>query len=161
MRNSGSLWDLGISFSHAASINYPITVCLMKNAKPLEDQHDLEHNVWSFTEYSPERAAHLYNNWKKCFAASKVHPGVKEAYEQGLRLLEICTGDYENPHYIPVVPDLAIKALKKQWRLDYCRFYHLVTKNTSNRENADSSTSVAAPNPKGGTTSAIDHNVLC
>lgn len=126
----------------------PAAVCETENAKAFEAQAEVDHRSWSFTAYPPERVAHLYHNWKKCFDNPQVHPGVKEAYEQGLGLLEVCTGDYDNPYYIAIATDLNIEALKKQWHLDYCLFYRLVTRNPSNREKAGSGASVTVPNQK-------------
>ena len=122
----------------------------MNSAEFFENQPQfIERRGWSFVEYSPEMVVHLYHSWKKCFPNPKVNPGVKQAYEQGLSLLEICRDDYDNPHYIPVVPDLNIDALKKQWCLDYCYSHHLLPRSKSRDKNSNSRAPVADSNPKG------------
>ena len=72
----------------------------------------------------------------------------QKAYDEELSLLEICTGDYENPLYVSVTPNVDMAYLKEKWCSDYCAFHDLVIVNSTDRENADRS--VAADAPKEG-----------
>jgi hypothetical protein len=53
---------------------------------------------------------------------------VHEAFDENLPLIEICTGDYHNPMYIVVTPNVDIYYLKKRWCVDYCTFHHLLVR---------------------------------
>jgi hypothetical protein len=119
-------------------------VCDMNNTQFIEDQHRLGYRNWSFTEYFPQRVAHLFHNWNKCFPDFKVPPGVKQAYEQGLSLLEVCAGSYDNPRYFPITANLDIELLKKQWCLDYYFCYRVVTGKEPGKAYVNHSASVYA-----------------
>lgn len=75
--------------------------------------------AWSFVVYPPDRAASIYARSKAPCAA------LVEAYACKLPLIEICTGDYENPQYIAVTSQVDLVALKKSWCLAYCEAHQL------------------------------------
>jgi len=74
-----------------------------------------------------------------------VHLGVKQAYEQELSLLEICTGNYDDPDYIPITADLDIGTLKRQWHQDYWLYHHIFIGKEFERAYADRSASIPGP----------------
>ncbi len=77
---------------------------------------------WSFIVYPPEEVVALYAlSQKPCVA-------MEEAFEEDLPLIEICTGDYRKPLYIPMTPNVDMDFLKKKWCTDYCTFYNLVVR---------------------------------
>ncbi len=98
--------------------------CLMtrENLKLLEKNPDFNSLNWSFVIYPPKRVAMLH--------AHQQNPSqmTKEAFENGLSLVEVCTGDYENPVQIVLTPNINLEYLKKKWCLDYCRFHHLIVR---------------------------------
>ena len=81
---------------------------------------------------------------KKCFPDFKVPPGVKQAYEQELSLLEVCAGNYDNPRYLPITANLDIVLLKKQWCLAYYLCHRLITGKKPEKAYANHSASVSA-----------------
>lgn len=86
----------------------------LENLKMLASNPDFSTMDWSFTLYSPDRVALLLAHMKEYSLP------VKEAYEQGLPLLEICTGNFSFPQYVVQTPMLNMDYLKKKWALDYC-----------------------------------------
>lgn len=94
----------------------------IENLKLLAKQPDFKQVNWSFTVYPPQRAAVLYIHSKDPSEA------MKEAFEEKLSLIEICTGDYKSPVYTVVTPNVNIEYLKQKWCLDYCTFHHLIVK---------------------------------
>ena len=117
----------------------------IKNTRFFEDKPEFQHEHWSFTRYSHERVAHLFRNWKKCFGTPEIPPGIKQAYEQELSLIEVCTGIYDDPDYIPITADLDIETLKRQWHQDYWLYHHISIGKESGRTYADRSPSILAP----------------
>ena len=85
----------------------------------LEDhpEYDETRTDWSFFIYPPKWVRSLYLKLKKeCLT-----PPIQTAYDQNLGLIEICQGDYANPMWIPMPPDLNIGLIKKEWYLAYCK----------------------------------------
>ena len=77
---------------------------------------------WGFVIFSPKIVPNLYLKLKQ----KPVQAPLKEAYEQQLGVIEMCKGDYENPTYIPITPNLDIgtvarSKLKKGWYLECCK----------------------------------------
>ncbi len=100
---------------------YELFDCLItiENLKLVAKHIDFRKLNWSFTVYSPKRVAALYTYTKNPPEA------VKDAFEEKLSLLEICTGDYKNPEYITMTPNVNMSYLRKKWCMDYCAFHHL------------------------------------
>ena len=71
-------------------------------------------NNWSFVTYSPERVNQLSQ------FDPMTEPNLRQAHEGQWGLLEICAGDYRNPRYIALTPDVDVQGLKKQWLHGYC-----------------------------------------
>ena len=96
----------------------------IENLKLIEETPDLKNMNWSFTVYNHDRVKALQAHMKNQPTA------IKEAFEKQLSVIEICTGDFENPRYIPVTPDLDQESAKRNWCIDYCAFNHLpITEN--------------------------------
>jgi hypothetical protein len=53
---------------------------------------------------------------------------MQEAFEYNLPLIEICTGDYKNPLYIVLTPNIDMDYLKRKWCIDWCTFHHLLVR---------------------------------
>ena len=83
------------------------------NAKPMN---------WSFTIYPAGQVAAL-------LAVHKNPPdAIKEAFEENLPLIEICTGDYKHLTHIVLTPNVDMDYLKKKWCIDWCTWHHLVVR---------------------------------
>jgi hypothetical protein len=90
-----------------------------ENLKLFEDHPQFTQTEWSFVVFSPKDVSTLYHNMNK----SCISQTLKEAYESELSLIEICTGDYENPNQILFTPDVDIDELQKTWSLEYCKVH--------------------------------------
>jgi hypothetical protein len=77
---------------------------------------------WSFTIHPPRQVAAFYAHLKDSCE------GIKEAYEEGLPLIEFCNGAYRTPTYIALTPNVNLDYLKKKWCIDYCTWHHLVVR---------------------------------
>lgn len=97
-----------------------LTTAEILNISP--EQLDFKKTYWNFTVYSPKRVAALYAYSKN---PSQI---VKQAFEENLPLVEICTGNYEKPLHIIVTPYVDIEYLKKKWCLEYCAFHYFLIK---------------------------------
>jgi hypothetical protein len=77
---------------------------------------------WSFTVYPTNQVGTL-------LAVHKNPPEVMtEAFDENLPLVEIYTGDYKNPLYIVLTPNVDMDYLKKKWCIDYCTYHDLVVR---------------------------------
>jgi len=76
-------------------------------------------NNWSFAAYSPERVNQLSQ------FAPVTEPNLRQAYEGQWGLLEICDGDYANPRYVALTPDVDLSGLKRKWLHSYCAAHGL------------------------------------
>jgi hypothetical protein len=83
----------------------------------LEDHPEIGATHWGFVVFPPEMVPNLYLNLKQ----KPVPAPLKEAYEQQLGVIEVCSGDYANPTYVPITPSLDIGKLKKGWYLECCK----------------------------------------
>ena len=88
-----------------------------ENLKLFGDHRQFAQTEWSFVVFSPQNVSRLYQNREK----NSMPQILKEAYENGLSLIEICTGDCEHPVQILCTPDVDIDNLKKTWSLEYCK----------------------------------------
>jgi hypothetical protein len=88
----------------------------VENAK-LEDTNSyFPEEIWSFSFFTNKRLSYIYY---KILEQSFSKIG-KDAFEQGLDLIEISKGDGKEPLQVPVTPDVDIQELKKNWCHDYC-----------------------------------------
>ena len=92
----------------------------LENLKMLAPNPEISRMNWSFTLYSPDKVTLLFEHMKEDFFP------IKEAYEQELPLLEICSGDFGLPKYVVKTPMLNVDYLKKKWVLDYCECHGLI-----------------------------------
>jgi hypothetical protein len=99
-------------------------VTTTENSKLLDEQPDCSQMNWSFTIYPPKRVAALYAHTKDPCAA------MQEAFEDNLPLIEICNGDYKNPLYIVLTPNVDMDYLKKKWCVDWCTYHHILVRET-------------------------------
>ena len=78
---------------------------------------------WHFKYYDFTQVCSLYEGMKESPDREKL----KEAYDRRLAVLEICSGQYQNPVFVPVTNDLDIEGLRKSWCFDYYqRQAHLI-----------------------------------
>lgn len=91
----------------------------MENRKLITHYTDFKQMNWSFTIYSPKQVASLYAYSKNPVDA------IREAFEDGLPLIEICNGSYQHPTYMVNTPNIDLGYLKKKWCLDYSRSHDL------------------------------------
>lgn len=75
---------------------------------------------WTFTIHPPQRVTAFFAHLKDSCEA------IKEAFDENLPLIEICTGDYTKPQYIAQTPNVDMDYLKKKWCVDYCECHYLV-----------------------------------
>ena len=71
-----------------------------ENAQLIAENPNFQKMHWSFAIHSPRRVAAYYAHHKDSCDA------IKEAYEEGISLIEICTGDYTKPTYIALTPNI-------------------------------------------------------
>jgi len=76
---------------------------------------------WSFVVYPPEKVEALAFGLRQF----PEDPGFRQAYAEGLELLEVCDGDYADPQYIALTPDVDLYGFKKQWLQNYCAAHGL------------------------------------
>jgi hypothetical protein len=53
---------------------------------------------------------------------------MKEAFEERLSLIAICTGDYKHPLYVVMTANVNVDYMKKKWCVDYCTCHDLVVR---------------------------------
>jgi hypothetical protein len=92
----------------------------IENTKLIAKNPYFKEMNWSFTIHPPRRVAAFYTHLKDSCDA------IKEAYEEGLSLIVMCTGDYRTPTYIALTPNVNVDYLKKKWCVDYCTWHHLL-----------------------------------
>lgn len=97
-------------------------ITTIENLKLIAKHPKPRHMNWSFAIHPPKWAAALYTHGQNLSEA------IREAYEEQLPLIEICTGDYKHPLYIVLTPNVDMDYLKKKWCVDWCTFHHLVVR---------------------------------
>jgi hypothetical protein len=105
--------DYNELFEHLTAIDNTKLVAKNSNFKEMN---------WSLTVHPPRRVTAFYAHLKDSCEA------IKEAYEEGLSLIAICTGDYRTPTYIALTPNVDLAHLKKQWCIDYCTWHDLMVR---------------------------------
>jgi len=70
---------------------------------------------WRFDTFTPKHVYGLYYHLRK----SSITSTLQEAYEQELGLVEICSGDAENPVQLLITSDLDLEAYQRQWLRAY------------------------------------------
>lgn len=74
---------------------------------------------WGFIRRKYETLSFVYHRFPKSFE-KVLTPQEKKAFENGLGLIEIMSGDEENTTQILFTPNLDITSLKRNWCHDYC-----------------------------------------
>jgi hypothetical protein len=83
----------------------------------LEDYPDVDQAHWGFVIFPPEDVAHLFFKLKK----ESITLAIRQAYAGQLGIIEICTGDYANPTWMPLTPGVDVGKLKKDWYVECCK----------------------------------------
>jgi len=92
---------------------------------PLVGGLDLVHTRWRFVYYKHSQLTAIYS-----YTGESPIKGIeREAFDQGLDLIEIHQGSSFNPIQLAVTTDLDIESLKKDWCETYCEAhgYSLMT----------------------------------
>ena len=95
------------------------------NLKLLKRRLDQKQDDWNFTIYSPKQVSALFTH------ANGRHSAIREAYEEELPLIEICTGSSKHPIYVVNTPNTDIDYLKRKWCLDFCTYHDFVLRDYS------------------------------
>ena len=93
-----------------------------ENTKLIAVNQNARDRDWAFTIHPPQRITAFFAHLKDSCEA------IKEAFEEGLPLVEICAGDYTKPVYIAQTPNVDMDYLKKNWCIDYCVFHHFAVR---------------------------------
>jgi hypothetical protein len=94
----------------------------------LEDHPDVDKTHWGFVIFPPEDVPHLFFKLKK----ESITPMIRQAYAGQLGIIEICTGDYANPTWVPLTPGVDVGNFKKDWYVECCKEHgYLVTESHS------------------------------
>lgn len=91
-----------------------------ENANLTAVNHNAKDRDWRFTIHPPQRVATIYAHLKDSCEA------IKEAYEESLPLIEICSGHYSKPHYIAQTANVDMDYLKRKWCVDYCANHNFI-----------------------------------
>jgi hypothetical protein len=92
----------------------------------LEAHPEIMKPHWGFIVYSRKNVADLNSKLKR----ESITPPIREAHQQQLGIIEICTGDYSNPRWVPITFRLDIGKLRKDWYLECCKIHgYTVTEN--------------------------------
>lgn len=86
----------------------------MENVKLLEDDVEVFKKSWGFFVHDKNTLKHLHDNLRT------VPPLLKKAYEEELKLIEVCKGNPHNMTQIIITDDLDLVKIEKSWCLDYC-----------------------------------------
>jgi len=103
-------------------------------------EFDETNTHWSFVVFPAQRVPDLYLKMKKEFLT----PSIRQAFQKELGLIEICQGNYANPTWIPMISDLDIGALKKDWYLAYCTKHGYTLTENRNANGSPDTTKVGA-----------------
>ncbi|MGV8949312.1 MAG: hypothetical protein ACOH2E_08150 [Candidatus Paracaedibacter sp.] len=96
-----------------------ITTEALKSAERTSNSKPMN---WSFIVYPAGQVDILLAAHKKPSEA------LREAFEEYLPLIEICTGDYKHPTHIVLTPNVDMHYLKKKWYVDWCAWHHIVVR---------------------------------
>jgi len=94
----------------------------IESTKSIAVNQNARDRDWTFTIHTPQRVTAFFAHLKDSCEA------IKEAFEEGLPLIEICAGDYTKPHYIAQTPNVDMDYLKKRWCVEYCTFHNVLVK---------------------------------
>lgn len=95
------------------------------NLKLLKRRLDQKQDDWNFTTYSPKQVFALFTH------ANEQSSAIREAYDEGLPLIEICAGSSKHPIYVVNTPNTDIDYLMSKWCLDFCTFHDFILRDYS------------------------------
>lgn len=104
-----------IDYIHKSRI-YKLRLLIYRNYS-FENVLDLEETRWRFVHYKHAELSVIYS----CMKEPPIKGIEKQAFDQGLDLIEVYQGSPTNPLQIPVTPDLNIQKLQKDWCESYCK----------------------------------------
>ncbi len=118
-----------VDFIHNSQIYHLVHVNI--SGHPLVSPLDLKDTGWRFVYYKHSELNTIYS----CMKDSPIKGIEREAFEQGLDLIEIHHGSPLNPIQLPVKEGLDIESLKKEWCEVYCKAYGYSLIETLSNEN--------------------------
>ena len=104
-----------VDFIHNSQIYHLVYV--NTRDQPLVGALDLENANWRFVYYKHTELNIIYS----CMNEPPISGIERQAFDQGLDLIEVHHGSPLNPIQIPVTEDLDIESLKKDWCEAYCK----------------------------------------
>ncbi len=104
---------------------------LIYRTYPFDSVLDGEEANWRFVYYKHAELRTAYS----CMKEPPLKETEKEAFDQGLDLIEICQGDPGRPLQIPVTADVNIQQLQQNWCEAYCKAYRYSITETLGGEN--------------------------
>ena len=122
-------YDEVVGFIHNSQIYHLVYV--NNRDCPLVSPLDLKDTGWRFVCYKHSELNTIYS----CMKEPPIQGIEREAFEQGLDLIEIHHGSPLNPIQLPVRQDLDIESLKKEWCEAYCKAHGYSLIETFNNEN--------------------------
>jgi len=127
----GSFKNYGevVDFIHNSQI-YQLTYA-NNQEHPLVSVLDLKDTKWRFVYYKHSELNIIYS----CMNEPPIHGIERQAFEQGLDLIEIHYGSSLDPFQFPVTADLDIESLRKEWCEAYCKAHGYVLMEALNNEN--------------------------
>lgn len=96
------------------------------------DRNSFSEERWEFAYYSYEYLREIFGGIKRN-VPSKME---REAYENELDVIEVCTGDPQMLRQIVLFPEVDVEELTRNWCFDYARaknfaLFELIEKNVS------------------------------
>ena len=104
---------------------------LIYRTYPFDSVLDGEEANWRFIYYKHAELKTVYS----CMKEPPLTKTEKEAFDQGLDLIEICQDDPARPLQIPVTADVDIQKLQKNWCEAYCKAHRYSITETSGDKN--------------------------
>jgi len=106
-----------VDFIHNSQIYHLVYVNTRDH--PLVGGLDLKEREWRFVYYKHSELNIIYS----CMNEHSIQGIERQAFDQGLDLIEVHHGSPLNPIQIPVTEDLDIESLKKEWCEAYCKYH--------------------------------------
>ena len=125
---SFKIYDEVVDFIHNSQIYHLVYVS--KHHYPLAETLDLKEVGWRFVYYKHTELNIIYS----CMKEPPIKGIEREAFEQGLDLIEVHHGNPLNPIQLAVTADLDIEFLKKEWCEAYCKAHGYSLIETLNNE---------------------------
>lgn len=108
-------YDSLIDYIHKSRL-YKLRLLIYRHY-PFENVFGVEETRWRFVYYKHAELIVIYS----CMKEPPIKGVEKQAFDDGLDLIEVYQEDPSSPLQIPVTEDLDIESLKKEWCEAYCK----------------------------------------